>query len=446
MSAPGPVPHSIRPRLKCLAEREEQMRIQHMLLTLGCCLAAFVAKPASATIDYTPIALPPGAIPGIGADLITPAETFGKEYSHDTDQTTTLGGGISDPEQVIAWDGIGGTADGVDYSGTRPSFDADSQFDAIANHQDALFNQLKRDRAHLIFSHDDMISTYPGGPPVPAGAGFSPTPVPSGGPVPLVGGTAIGGAGELSYELAGAFAPPSTHGTWATQAEVNGMPLPRDVDGVEVWGPEPGLMGDTDKYSLQVDFMSATAGGPPGTSVWNASGTPYISHPMIVSAVTHLLGPVPGGAVLPFPTFIDGNDAINLDALMVQDTVGEIDSFDRSPDGSPGDQIIFSIQQIPNPGDPDGYYATGSELFVLDASLGVLGVSYLEHGGHVWDQTYALDALTVEPDLLNGRYGVLDINAIEAVGALVVPEPAAMTLLALCLGSLPFARSRRSQP
>lgn len=421
--------------------------MRKQLLTLGLIgsLVVLGVKPALATVPYTPIALPPGATPGLGPGLISPKETFGKEYSHDIDHTTAGLGGTSDPEQIIAWDGIGGTKDGLDYSGTRPTFDAESQVDAAANHMDALFTPLLTDRAHLIFSHDNRISVYSGGPPGPAGGGgFSPMGLPAAGPVHLSGGGIIGGAGEISYELAGTYAPPSTQGVWATQAEVNGMPLPEDVDALEVWGPEPADSADADKYSLQVDFMSGGAGGPPATSIWNLSGTPYISHSMIVSAVTSKLGPVPGGAVLPFPTFIDGNDAINVDALMVFDTVGEDDSFDRSPDGAPGDQIIFSIQQILDPSDPDGYYATGSELFVMDASLGIGGVSYLRHGGHVWDQDYALKSLVVTPNLLDGAYGVLDINAIEAVGALVVPEPGSAVLASLCGASLALVRRRRN--
>ena len=422
------------------------MKVRLALLGLVGILTAPLTSPTVATVPYTPITLPPGAVPGIGPGLISPKETFGKEYSHDIDQSTLLGGGMSDPEQVIAWDGIGGTEDGLDYSGSRPSFDADSQVDATANHADALFRRVREDRAHLIFSHDDEVSVYFAAPPGPGGGTFSPVAIPSAGPVTLAGGTTIGGAGEISYELAGHFAPPSTQGVWATQAEVNGMPLPVDVDGVEVWGPEPGTDGDADKYSLQVDFMSGGFGGSPATSIWNLSGSPYVSHSTIVAAVTSLLGPVPGGAVLPYPTFIDGDDAINLDALMVRDTVGEIDSFDRHPDGLPGDQILFSIQQIPNSNDPDGYYATGSELFVIDASLGLGGVKYLEHGGHKWDHDYALSSLVLSPNLVDNGYGVIDINAIEAVGEIVVPEPASLALCAVGLAAVASMRIRRAVP
>lgn len=405
------------------------------LLAAGVLLSA---TPALATIPYSPIALPPGAVPGVGPGLISPADTFGKEYSHDVDQSTAGAGGVPDPQQIIAWDGVGGTTDGLDYTGTRPTYTPEDQVDAVANHRDGLFNNLRDDFAHLIFSHDDMISGYFSPPDPAGGVTFSALTLPSAGPIGISNGNLIGGAGELSYELAGAYAPPSTMGTWATQGEVNGMPLPRDVDGVEVWGPEPGTSGDGDKYSLEVDAFSGFPGGPPATSVWNLSGTPYISHSMIAGAVTSLLGPV-GAGVLPYPDFIDGDAAINVDALMVRDTVGEIDSFDRDPTGAPGDQIIFSIRQIPDPTDPDGYYATGSELFVLDAST---GVSYLDHGGHVWDHSHALSDLRVDGALVNNAYAVIDINAIEAVGELVVPEPTSVGLMGVALAAALGMRRR----
>lgn len=409
------------------------MMLRRLTAVLAIASAAAWSAPAQATIPYTPVALPPGAAPGLGAGLIGPASVFGKEYSHDVDQNTSGMGGVPDPQQVIAWDGLGGAADGFDFSLTRPNYPDEDQIDAIANHADALFTELRRDRAHLIYSHDDMISVYPAGPPVPFGAPFTPGAfVPAAGLIPTPSGM-IGGAGELSYELAGAFAPMSSHGLWADQKTINGMPLPRDVDGVEVWGPEPAFTDDADKYSLQVDAFS-------GVSIWNKSGSSYLSQAAIVAAVTSpgMLGPLPDGVVLPFPDFIDGEAAINVDALMVRDTVGENDSFDRDPAGGPGDQIIFSISQIVDPTDPDGYYATGSELFVLDASL---GVSFLRHGGHAWDHTYALTNFVAPAALVNG-YGVFDINAIEAVGSMVVPEPAAALMMLTCFGSAAMMRRR----
>jgi hypothetical protein len=403
---------------------------------------------AHATIPYGGLT---GGIPGaLGPGLASPKVVPGKEYSHDIDHTTLGGGGVPDPQQVIAWDGSGGTADGLDYSGTRPNYPADDQVDALANRLDHLFVQVigspnLADRAHMIFSHDDEISVYPNGPPPVGGVGaFNPVTLPAafhGGPVTLTTGKQIGGTGELSYELATAYSPPSTVGIWATQADINGMPNPIDVDAVELWGPEPAFKADSEKYSLDVDFFS-------GTSVWsldlaNNVSTPYISQNQIRAAVTSLLGPVPGGAVLPFPTFIDGDNAINLDALMVQDIIPNPagpDTFDRDPAGGIGDRILFSIRQIPNPNDPDGYYATGSEVFVLDGTQPNVA-TYLFHGGHLWDHAYALNNLQITPALINGAYAIIDLNALEAVSEGVVPEPA--TWMVLLVGGVAVVAIRR---
>ncbi|MEQ9460380.1 MAG: hypothetical protein RIG82_05465 [Phycisphaeraceae bacterium] len=407
-------------------------------------IAALTAGPlvgtAVATIPYTPVALPPGAFPAVGAGVITPDLVFGKEYSSDID-TNTLGvGGLADPEQIIAWDGLGGTADGVDYTASRgPQFPREQQVDATANHADALFRQHYNsadrsfsDRAHLIFSIDDTVARYvptPGGPPL--GILEQPSTValiPASGPVLLSNGNTIGGSGDISIEEAGAFAAPSTQGLWAPALTVNGMPAPKDVDGVEVWGPEPALTADADKYSLDVDVTTGSI------SVWNYdagtnTSTPYIPHAMIVSAVTALLGPIPATASASNTPNFPGIEAINLDALMVRDVAGEDDVFNTFENSDAAlDAIIFSIRQIVDPADSDGFYATGSELFVLDGT----GFStYLRHGGHTWDHTYALTNLAIlgTPD---DSLAYIDINAIEAIGELVdVPEPASAALLAL---------------
>ena len=388
--------------------------------------ATLIASPALATIPYTPVAPRPFAV---GPGVPKAAEVFGKEYSHDFDQTTLGGGGGPDPQQVINWDGIGGVSEGVDFSFTRPDWTPNQEVDAIAHSRDALFRDIREDSAHLVFSHDDMTTAYLG----PA-AGYAPAFIPAAGPVFLSNGNTINGAGEVSIERAGVFAPPSTQSGWATQGEVNGMPLPRDVDGLELWGPEPPenepmFLGDADKYSLELDFAS-------GVSVWNASGTPYIPHASIVGVVTTLLGPLMGPEMLPFDDQ-EGENAINLDALMVRD-FGEMDVFDgdATGGGGPSDSIIFSIRQIIDPTDPSGYYATGSELFFYNGD-GTFG--FLDHGGHTWDKGYALGALrTIGAD--GNAQTVIDINAIEAVTA--VPEPAGAALLVAFMASAATMRWR----
>ena len=386
---------------------------------IGAAVAIGMAGEALATIPYGSAG---GPFPGFGPAVSPPPVVGGKEYSHDADSTTI--GAIGSPppfdaEQIIAWDGVGGTVDVTDYTGSRPLYTPDDEIDAIANVRDFAYNELKTDVAHLVFSVDDSYTLYS------AGASFLGT-VPAAGPVILGNGNAIGGAGEYSVEESTFFGNPAdTQGLWASQAAVNGMPFPDDLDGVEVWGPEPPL-ADADKYSLDVDILSAGFVPTGPVSVWNGSGTPYVSHSLVVGAVTSLLGTP--------PTHIPVEELINLDALMVQDVVGDPDSFDRDPTGvGNGDEIIFSIRQIPDPLDPDGYYATGSELFVM--SLGAPAV-FLTHGGHVWDHAYALATFEVlgGTDIQAPEYGVIDINAIEAIGEFAVPEPTAIGIL--CIGCL----------
>lgn len=387
-------------------------------------VAALVSLPAvsSATIPYGSVNVGP---PILGPTVMPPSSVFGKEYSHDFDHTTAGAGGAPDPQQVVAWDGSGGTMDGVDFTGTRPNWTPEQEIDAIANHSDALFNALRQDRAHLIFSHDDEIAFRD------AAGGYVLGGTPAGGPVLLSNGNTIGGAGEVSIETSAFYTSPEAQGLWASQKEVNGMPLPRDVDGLEVWGPEPAKDADADKYSLDLDFLS-------GVSVWNASGSAYLSHSAIVGAVESLLGPIPGPAMLPFDDQ-ESTNAINVDALMVLDRFGEIDTFDRDPTGNDaGDLLIFSIRQIIDGADPSGYYATGSELFVMEGNG---SVTFLDHGGHSWDKGYALASLRVGsaggPDNFNG---VIDINAIEAIAG--VPEPAGVAMLGAGMWAIVAMRRR----
>ncbi|MGL4514195.1 MAG: hypothetical protein ACRCT8_13980 [Lacipirellulaceae bacterium] len=389
--------------------------------SLGAVCAVACSSLALATIPYTPV--PIVGSQNVGPGVEPPSVVIGKEYSHDRDVDSTP---AVDPQQIIAWDGIGGVADGQDFTGTRPNWTPDQDIDAIANHGDAWYDAVSRlDLAHLIFSIDRESAVVV--PPAAGGAGaFGPWTLPSGGPVPLSNGNLIGGAGEISVENAGAFAPPQTQTVWATQVEINGMPLPNDIDGVEVWGPEPGFTADVDKYSLEVDTFS-------GVSVWNGTGGVYLTHGGVVSAVAALLGPVPGSAVLANPPGADlrGTEAIDLDALMVLDQLESNESFDRNPTGGGAfDSVLFSIRQVIDVTDPTGYYATGSEIFLLDSTG---AVSFLGHGGHVWDKAYALTNLRVLPPVgsPNGIV-VVDVDALEAI--VQVPEPAAGLLVAFAAG------------
>jgi PEP-CTERM motif len=379
---------------------------------------------AEGTVVYsTPRPLvEPWMEPTFQPGLPPPRAVPSKEYSHDSDATATPS---SQPEQVIVWDGLGGTLDGKDFSGTRPLYAPDDDIDALANRYDALLDQVMADKAHLIFSVDDTITRYGEG--VPSKGSY----VPSAGPVPLSGGMTIGGAGELSYETAGGFSVPSSQGTWASQASINASPYPTDLDALELWGtvvsdgdPTPAEIFTPDlkknKYSLADDYASFDTALPgDAVSIWNYDGTPFVGQNAIVGVVEHLLG-TPADETLDYVPLID------VDAMMVFSQNGTSSNiFDSSSVDGPHDLLLFSIRQIADPEDASGYFATGSEIFWLDSS-GASG--FLQHGGHLWDKSYALENLYFTT---NEGAGVVDINALEGVAVVPEPSSAALVLSAL---------------
>jgi hypothetical protein len=359
----------------------------------------------------------PFALPVSGPALPPPSAVKGKQYSDYLDQA--FGGG-ADPAQIISWDGFGGTADDGDLSGpVAPPFSTsgDFQIDALANQRDTLFNEVLADTTHLVYSVDHRSTRIPVG---PLASSFT---VPSAGPLSF--GSAvdvIGGAGEISYELGtlGGSLSSNSHGLWASQAQVNGMPNPVDVDALELWGSEPGAPIDTGKYSVDND-ASATIGGV-AYSVLNYSDTGhtgYVPHEMVVAFVRDKLG---------LPT-LDAS-LVELDALMVND-VDQGRGPGTGPDFfNPGDKIIFSIRQLPLASAGDGFLATGSEIFVMDgaSTVAVPVGGFLTHGGHVWDKAYALSNMVAHFTPPEGpTFDVqLDLNALEAVSG--VPEPGTAVL------------------
>jgi len=340
------------------------------VVIMMCVMAGMLVFVAGASGGpYTPQG--PFVLPKPGSLVPLPTQVPGKEYSEDTTPSTHNPGdkdglGVADPEQVIAWDGAAGVQDSFDYSNSRSGDTLDRQVDALANRGDALFAAVIVNQAALLFSVDDengggVSSPYifyehilgPPGPPPPA----------PGGPI------------------------------WATPAQIDQHGV-KDVDGLEVWGPEPErgtVTGDADRYSLYGDPLI----GAQRVSVWaydpptNVS-TPYITALQIAQAIGHE----------------DLADMIDVDGLMTSDEYGD-DYF------GPGDSVLFSIEPLA-PFD-------GGEIWVW--SFGS-PATFLSHGGHLWNTAFNVKtAFGVDSE---------NINALEAV-----PEPATLSLLALgCLGAL----------
>lgn len=393
-------------------------RVWAVAILLAATVGLWPASSAQATTVYnnsgpfaTPI-LKPASMPGLPA----PEHVPGKEYSTDFDSTTA---GIADPGRVITWDGLGGTADWLNFTDRRTLYAGDDDVDAMANFFDTLVAETRADSAHLIFS-------------VAASTGVSPS-----GPIYLQDNdNQLGGAGELSYERAGAFPLPpgqSLQHVWADRTSINGGATPDDVDAVELWGPEPAFTYDErNKYSLHDDHASYDAVLPgDAVSVWNYDGTPFLAHSMIVDVVEELLG-------TPADPGLDYIAKIDVDALMIYSINGSPYTFDPDMGTGDDDVVLFSIRQIADPQDVEhhGYYATGSEIFWLDGS-GNRG--FLHHGGHDWSRDYAVSHLR----LLDGS-GIVDIDALEAVTA--VPEPPAAGLALLGVLGLWALTLRRRLP
>jgi len=345
------------------------------VVILMCVMAGMLVFVAGASGGpYTPRG--PLAEPVPGNYVAPPTQVPGMEYSDDTTPITHNPGdkdglGVADPEQVIAWDGSAGVQDSFDYSNSRSGDTLDRQVDALANHGDALFTLLINGEAVLLFSVDDE-----------NGGGVS--------------------SPYIFYEVVPPESPPPAPGgpIWATPAQIDQHGV-KDVDALEVWGPEPlpgQVTGDTDRYSLYGDPLI----GAQRVSVWaydpltNVS-TPFITALQIAQAIGHE----------------ELADTIDLDALMTYDMGGD-DYFGT------GDSVLFSIEPIA------GF--DGGEIWVWSSGG---PATFLSHGGHLWNTVFnVMAAFGVDSE---------NINALEAV-----PEPATLALLALGgLGAL--LRRRKSK-
>lgn len=449
------------------------MRKRHWLgMMLGGCLVA-VGQQANVIAGdyYTSVPYLPTVKIGKDAEGATPVEeVYGKEYSHTNWLGVAfppVGGppagdpnlvniddhdafGVSDPLQVVSWDGIAGgpegnsgSVDGFDY-GNSPGFNyPEGQVDALANRRDAIFRPLIRNEATLLFSVTGD-ATGPAAAPVPKAHVHFEDPA----------GPDAASPGDVwaAIETGSAGTGPGPG--------VNHHPV-ADLDALEVWGPEPpshengdtpvleGYLGgiggpntaDADRFSLDLDAAS-------GVSVWaydipTAFVSPWVLHAEIVSAVeTLFLGP--GGR------FDDETRRmIDVDGTMAQD-VG-----DASPTAAlwdVGDELLFTIDPILDGGAFDASGSPiaaplidGGEIMHLVKTApgtgpGTFSISFLSHGGHLWDTAFDVA----------GTFGYLfeDVDALEAVGTLTgdtdipTPEPSTLLLTTFALGCVAASRRR----
>ena len=226
-------------------------------LAMTAALVVGFVVPASADPAYVPAGF---VIAAPGPGLPIPREVPGKEFSSNSDRNHFH---VGDPEQVLNWNGVGGTYNGVDYSGSRtpPYPDSEEQVDALANIYDALYFRVIDESSHLVFS----VESLGGVPPVP--------------PDPVQGANIyyerrITGAGGVWADQT-ISQPDGAPGSDIDVNPTGGLGI-LDLDGLELWGPEPPTLdepdppfiGDANRYSLGAGMPS----DPFGVSVWDIAG------------------------------------------------------------------------------------------------------------------------------------------------------------------------------
>ncbi|MCA9187954.1 MAG: PEP-CTERM sorting domain-containing protein [Planctomycetales bacterium] len=199
--------------------------------------------------------------------------------------------------------------------------------------------------------------------------------------------------------------------SFATSAQIvdhghNGGVL-RDIDSVDLWGIE----GMTGTNFLSID------GDVAGTSIYSMN----------------IIGP---GGVQPYLSQLDIATAIGMpqldtiidvDALMVRDL--GLDDGTASPfDGQfgPGDAVMFSVAPVSLGGQQ---VLDGGEIWVWEHGQ---PAHFLNHGGHVWNTAFSVREV----------YGT-QLENIDALEAVSVPEPSSALLTLLLGGTLAIVRQRR---
>jgi hypothetical protein len=264
------------------------------------------------------------AVPGPSTIIPTPKEVPGKDFSDNPDRNAA---GVADPEQVIAWDGIGGVRDSLDYDeppNTRPQYPPPTEIDALGASQDALFNAVIANQAALLIS----VETDP----------------------------------TILFERATGFPnAPSGVGVWATAQDIDAMNPPNDTDGLELWGPNN--EDDSFRYSLAGDPFTQTA-NPRRVAIWeyDDDGMTSIPHTLttdLAAAIDRQFGG--NGMGVYWSELVETMD---VDAIMVL-----------------GERAIFSIRPLTVLGTPIAF--DGGEIFVYES--GATPTMFLNHGGHLWD-------------------------------------------------------------
>ena len=367
------------------------MKITHKLLFSSWLLLGVTVAPSQVLAG--PFNSPGPFVNPVVDGVPSPPQVPGKEYSEDPDRN---GNPLhtSNPGQVIAWDGTGGTTNTSNFLtlwNPLSNFAAPDPFqvDALANRKDLLFYEVIEDLVPLVFS-----TGLPGGPRTDYD-------------------------NYIFYERPNHKVllpfPYKEIGVWATPAQINQVE-PNNVEGLELWAPvqDPTVpledrvnIGPLQGPEVPVDDANrySLVGDPFGCSVFKSNGDCLFLKANIASAITPL-----------FPGLNITAAKIDLDGLMTWEN-----------------DILFSLKPID--GDNDGIITDndpskdldGGEIFVWRFGQ---APQFLNHGGHVWDTAFNVkDTVEFWTGL---RPGTENIDALEAVA---VPEPSTFLSL-LTLGTL----------
>jgi hypothetical protein len=392
-------------------------------IALTACLAAFVGTPAllesgAAKAQPYGVPTPPGPFvtPVPGRKLPLPRRVPGKEVSFgnlealegDRDQFFA-----NAPGQIVFFDGVLG----LPQSGLRNAWKFNGfQVDTMANVSDVLFEAVRRESTWLLFSVQNdrygnaIFAEAPGNGKICLwginGCGPNNT--------PEVVGEYLAGFGAL-WKDGNPLDVIDPSPTYPVTADGHLI----DVDGLEVWGPEPVLGYNPLTNDPASDANVFSAEGDPGFSV--RCRTAGVCHTYTQSEIAAAIGRA------------DLASSIDVDGLMTNP------SAVLDADGLPYLQMHFSVR--PNVG------LDGAEIWTWSGVPGELAAPLI-HGGHAWDTAFNLRQTLIDQGFgdmaLSSAAPGEDVN-LDALEAASVPGPLPLVGLASALSFSSRIRRRIRQ-
>jgi hypothetical protein len=393
-------------------------------IVLTACVAAFVGTPAllesgAAKAQPYGVPIPPGPFvaPLPGAKLPLPRRVPGKEVSFgnleamegDRDQFF-----IKVPGQVVFFDGVLR----LSQSGLRNAWKFDDfQVDAIANVGDVLFDAVRLDSTWLLFSvQNDRYGNaiFAEAPQTGKICLWSIKGCKSTNNTPEVVGEHLEGFGALLKD-GNPLEVIDESPTYPVTADGHLI----DVDGLEVWGPEPVL-----------GYNPLTTDPASDANVFSAEGDPGFSVRCRTAGICHTYTQSEIAAAIGRP---DLASSIDVDGLMTNP------SAVLDADGLPYLQMHFSVR--PNVG------LDGAEIWTWSGVPGELAAPLI-HGGHAWDTAFNLRQKLIDQGFgdmaLSTAAPGEDVN-LDALEAASVPGPLPLVGLASALSFSSRIRRRIRQ-